>query len=297
MKLLLIFNPNAANRRARRQLPLITKYLEDRSVTVEIKLTRQPGDGTVIAADSNLSAYDGIIAAGGDGTLFEVLNGIYKHPAEGRAPLGVIPLGTGNAFSRDLGLEPGQWQRAVELIRRRNIQLVDVGHMVSSDREYYFLNIVGMGFATDAGLTAKKLKFLGNSAYTLATLWRVLGLKSYPLQIELDGELIRQDNVFVEVSNSRYTGTRFLIAPDALSDDGLLDITLLRRLSRWRLLRLFPTIYSGRHIEFGEVASYKARRIRIISPAGMLLAPDGEFSGTTPAEIRCLHRDLAIFSN
>ena len=88
-----------------------------------------------------------------------------------------------------------------------------------------------IGFAVDAGKTSKRLKWLGNAAYTLGTLWQVLKLKSYPLRIELDGQLLEQDNVFVEVSNTRYTGTSFMIAPSAEIDDGLLDVTLLRRLS------------------------------------------------------------------
>ena len=144
--------------------------------------------------------------------------------------------------------------------------------------------------------TAKRLKPIGNTAYTLATLWQVLKFKSYPLEIELDGTVIRQDNVFVTISNTRYTGTHFLIAPGASIDDGLLDVTLLEKLPRHRLLSLFPTIYEGRHVEHAEVATYKAARIVIHAPRAMLLGPDGEFRGTTPAEITCLQQDLEIFT-
>ncbi len=112
--------------------------------------------------------------------------------------------------------------------------------------------------------------------------------------MELDGQRIEQDNVFVEVSNSRYTGTTFLMAPQARIDDGLLDVTMLRRLPKLRLLRLFPTIYSGRHVRFEEVETQQVRHIRIESPGGMLLAPDGEFRGHTPVDIHCLHRDLEL---
>ncbi len=101
--------------------------------------------------------------------------------------------------------------------------------------------------------------------------------------IELDGEEIRQDNVFVTISNTQYTGTHFLIAPGAVIDDGLLDVTLLRRLPRHRLLRLFPTIYHGGHVEQPEVTVHKASEITIRSPNDMLMGPDGEFRGRTPA--------------
>ena len=86
-----------------------------------------------------------------------------------------------------------------------------------------------------------------------------------------------------------------MIAPDAVIDDGLLDVTILQALTRCRLLRLFPTIYAGQHVDFQEVSTRKASRIIIRSPQTMLLAPDGEFRGRSPAEITCLHRDLTIF--
>ena len=296
MKLLVIFNPQAANGRAKKLLPLIRDCISEHELDTGFLFTNAKGAGTRLVAEADLTAYDGVIAVGGDGSVFDVVNGLYRHSAEDRIPIGVIPIGTGNAFSRDLGLEPGEWKKAIGIIARNQTRQIDVGHVKAADREYYFLNIVGMGFAVDAGITAKKLKFLGNGAYTLATLWRVLGLKSYPLQIELDGEPLEQENVFVEVSNSRYTGTTFLIAPGASLDDGLLDVTLLRKLGRLRLLKLFPTIYSGRHIEFEEVVSRQAGHIRIVGPPGMLLAPDGEFAGHTPVDIRCIHKDLEIFT-
>ena len=114
--------------------------------------------------------------------------------------------------------------------------------------------------------------------------------------VDIDGKKIEEDNVFVEISNTRYTGTSFLIAPAARLDDGLLDVTLLRDLPRLRLLRLFPTIYSGRHVEFEEVSTYTASTIKIMMPENQLLAPDGEFYGETPVTVTCLKQDLEIFS-
>ena len=130
----------------------------------------------------------------------------------------------------------------------------------------------------------------------MAVLREMLRLKSYHLSIEIDGKNIQQDNIFVEISNTRYTGTSFLIAPEARLDDGFLDITLLRSLSRLRLLRLFPTIYTGRHVHFDEVSTYRAREIRIRAPKNQPLAPDGEFHGETPVTVSCLEKDLEFFA-
>ena len=296
MKLLVIFNPGAGSGKSGNRLGDIKAAFAEHSIDAEVHRTDYPGHGTALVAQADLSAYEGVVSAGGDGTAFEVLNGLYRHEAGDRVPLGLLPLGTGNAFSRDLGLAPGQWQKALQILTQRNTRWIDVGRVSTRNSQYHFLNIIGTGFVVDAGLAAKKFKALGNSAYTLGTLVAVLGMKSYPLRIEIDGKTLEQDNLFVEISNSRYTGTHFLIAPDARLDDGLLDVTLLRRLPRLRLLSLFPAIYQGKHVEYEEVSTFQAKHIRILSPGNMPLSPDGEFLGETPVDITCLKQDLELFA-
>jgi len=295
LKVLLIFNPHAANGRAAKLLPGIQAGLGLFS-ELEVLPTAYAGHARELVAHSDLSNFDVIVAAGGDGTLFEALNGLYQHEKKDRIPLGLIPVGTGNAFARDLGLLPGDWEKGIGIIRAGRLRLLDVGRVQTRTEIFHFLNIIGLGFPVDAMKTAKKLKLTGKSAYSLAVIREMLRLKSYRLSIEIDGKIIEEDNVFVEISNTRYTGTSFLIAPAARLDDGLLDVTLLRDLPRLRLLRLFPTIYSGRHVEFEEVSTYTASTVKIMMPENQLLAPDGEFYGETPVTVTCLKQDLEIFS-
>jgi YegS/Rv2252/BmrU family lipid kinase len=295
VKLLVVCNPRAAHGRAGRQLPALRTLLSAQNSGSTIVETAGPGHARRLVAEAELSAFDGVVAAGGDGTVFEVLNGLYAHSPARRRPLGIIPLGTGNAFARELGLQPYAWKSAVGKIAQGRVRRVDVGRAECADGVFHFLNIIGLGLVVDAGRSAARLKFAGRSAYALGTLWQILKLRSLPLVMELDGDFVRQDNVFVEISNSRYTGTSFLIAPKARLNDGLLDVTWLRRLPRWRLLWLFRTIFSGRHTAYPEVGSRQAREIVLHAPAGKLLMPDGEFQGRTPARISCLHRDLELF--
>lgn len=296
LKLLIIFNPNAAHGRSVKKLEAIKAKFESLGIKATFLPTRYAGHGRELVANAQLPDFDGLVAAGGDGTVFEVLNGLYQHPKASRIPMGLLPIGTGNAFARELNLKQDPVNEAIELLARGNTRQVDIGFVKSAEHSFYFINIVSMGFAVDAGLKALKMKFLGKTAYTLATLWQVLRLKSYPLEMIIDGKNTISDNVFVTISNSRYTGTHFLIAPEATIDDGQLDVTVLSNLPRSRLLKLFPTIYNGRHIEYNEVSSYKAAQISIRSPKGLLLGPDGEFYGRSPAEISCLPLDLAIYS-
>jgi len=294
LKLLLIFNPHAANGRAARLLPRIQACLEQFS-ELETLPTAYAGHARKLVSGSNLATFDGLIAAGGDGTLFEVLNGLYQHEREERVPLGLVPVGTGNAFARELGLLPGDWKKGIDIIAEGKLRPLDVGRVETNSEIFYFLNIIGLGFPVDAMTTAKKLKMFGNSAYTIAVIREIFRLKSYRLIIEINGKYIEERNVFVEISNTRYTGTSFLIAPHARVDDGLLDVTLVRELPRMRLLRLFPTIYSGRHVDFAEVSTCTASTIKIISPENCLLAPDGELYGETPVTVTCLRKDLEFF--
>lgn len=294
MKTLMVFNPQAAAGRARRLAAPVRNALSAIS-TVDMIECRGPGEATRQLAAADLRDYRAIVAAGGDGTLLQVVNGLMARDAVERPPLGVVPIGTGNAFARDLGLSPGDWRGGVGLIARGRSRRVDVGRVEWSGDAFHFLNIIGAGLPVDAMRAAERLKPLGSAAYSVAALWRGIVLKSYPLVIEIDEKIIEEDALLVEVSNTRYTGTSFLMAPAARFDDGLFDVTLVRRLARARLLRLFPTIYTGRHVGFDEVTTLRAERVRIVAPAGLPLAADGEFRGEAPAVVRCLPGELELF--
>ena len=299
--LLILFNPHAGSGRSMHYLQPIEDAFKATQRAVEWVHTSHAGHAQQVITTTDLTAYDGVVAAGGDGTLFEVINGLMSHPAEQRIPLGVIPVGTGNAFSRDLGLEPTDWQKGVDIINNRHRQHIDIGHAKTPEQEFFFINIIGMGFVVDAGRSTLKIKKLGKSAYTLATLWETARLKKHPVQINMtdqQGQTIDldEDVVFVEVANSRYTGTSFLIAPDARIDDGLLDVVILKKISRLKILRLFPTIYSGRHVNYPEVETHQVKRISIKTAQPMPLMPDGEFTGQTPVDISCLPGALELFT-
>lgn len=296
MNFLLLINPQAGGGRAAKMQALIVSAFKREGIRLAVKCSSAPGSIRDELATTNLTGFDAVLAAGGDGTVFETVNGLMAHPKEMRPTLGVLPIGTGNAFSRDLGLAAGDWQPAVALILRGQTRKVDVGQVDHAGGRVYFLNIAGMGFVVDAGLTAARLKGIGQSAYTLAALWHTMKLPSQALRIMVDGNLIEQQSLFVEISNSRYTGTSFLMAPGARLDDGLLDLTLVRKLSRLRLLRLFHTIYTGQHVNYPEVMSIQGCEFQILQPAGCPMIMDGEFVGISPATIRCLPGELRIFA-
>jgi len=294
MKKLIIFNPWAGHGHAGKILPQIEAYLQEIDFEYDILITEHQGHGVDLTKKADFSQYGGIIAAGGDGTLFEVINGYYRNDSSVRIPLGVLPVGTGNAFVRDMDLHHQDWKPALDIIKAGNTRKFDVGHFTTEGQTWYYLNILGLGLVADIGATALKLKALGNISYTLGSLYHILKLKPFHVKMEIDDQLIERENVFVEISNTRYTAN-FLMAPAAKTDDGLLDVTILGPKSRIGLIRSFPKIITGEHIHMQEVECFQASHIRIETSIPKILTPDGELMGSTPLEVDCLKQAIDVF--
>ncbi len=294
MKILLVYNNFAGNGRAKKNLPQVESLFNKYKIDFDLALTDYPEHGIEIVSKSDFSQYDGIVAAGGDGTLFEVINGYFKNTSERRIPIGVLPVGTGNAFARDLELSNNQIEEAIEIISKQKLRKVDVGKFCTHGQDYYFLNIIGAGFVADANKTAQRFKVFGSFSYTIGVLYRMLLLKFTKLILEIDGEKREVDSTFIEISNTRYTAN-FLMAPSAEIDDGLLDITLVKKISRIRLLQGLSKIFTGEHIHLDEIDTFKAKHIKIESDTPKVLTPDGELVGITPVEITCLKHGIEVY--
>ena len=296
MKLLVVYNATAGHGKAGRALSEIEAAGKALDLELDIRMTEGRGHATTILENSELKDYDGVVAAGGDGTVCESVNGLFRNPAGAAVPFGVLPVGTGNSFSRDIGLTTGRNREALGVIADGRTRAVDVGRCRSGERDFYFLNILGVGFVTDVTAAASRLKVLGNGAYTLGVVYRTVFLNTFQLRLELDGRIIEREATFLEISNSRYTAD-FLMAPSARIDDGLLDITLLGKISRRRLLRLFPTVFRGEHIRHAEVETFKAGHVSLATDQPKTLSPDGELTGSSPANVTCMHRVLEVFAH
>lgn len=295
MKILLVYNNFAGNGRAKKILPKVEGLLNKYNIEFDLAITDYPEHGIEIVSKVDFLQYDGIVAAGGDGTLFEVINGYFKNSSRKRIPIGVLPIGTGNAFAHDLELDNTQIEEAIEIISKHRLRKVDVGKFITHGQNYYFLNIIGAGFVVDANKTAQNFKFLGDFSYQIGVLYRILVLKFTKLRLEIDGKKVETKSTFIEISNTRYTGGDFLMAPTAEIDDGLLDITLVKKISRLRLLKGLVKIKTGEHIHFDEIDTFKAKHIKIESDKPLVLTPDGELLGITPVEIECLKHAIEVF--
>lgn len=293
MKVLLVYNPQAGHGRARKILPTIESLFLKHHVDFDLSLTDYPEHGIKIVHSADFSNYDVLVAAGGDGTLFEVINGYYKNSSQKKIPLGILPIGTGNAFARDLDLYNTLLEDAISIIVNGKSKKVDVGYFKTHGQDYYYLNILGLGFVADVTEIAHKLKLFGNLSYTLGVFYKTIFLKSNMVTLEIDGKKIERESTFIEVSNTRYTAN-FLMAPKAKIDDGLLDITLAGKFNRRRLIQCFPKIFTGEHIYLDEVETFQAGHIKIQTDESKVLTPDGELIGITPVEIKCIPGGIEV---
>lgn len=296
MKVFYLNNPASHGGQGAKYFSLIKNELDKNNISYEAVETKYAGHGTELVKDLDFSKYDALVVSGGDGTLFETINGYFENKSAKRIPIGVIPIGRGNAFARDLDLHPDKLAEAVKTVALGKTKMVDVGLFKTNNKQFYFINILGFGFVTDVAKTAFRLRALGHLSYILGVLYRTISLKAYKLKIEIDGKVLERENVFAEISNTRYTGKDFLMAPSAVLDDGLLDITLLNKVTRIRLLQALPKIFTGDHIKMKEVECFKAKHIKIVTEPKKLLTPDGQLMESTPIEVECLGKAIEIFT-
>ncbi|MFD7842884.1 diacylglycerol/lipid kinase family protein [Nocardia sp. NPDC059764] len=233
---------------------------------------------------------DAVVAAGGDGLVGVVLQALVGTGV----PLGLIPGGTGNDLARELGV-PDETAAAVATILDGRTRAIDLGTVETeeSGRAVWFATVTGTGLDARVTLRANALRWPnGPMRYTVAALLELAGKLAVPYRIELtgspdhpDGTVLELDAVMVAVGNTRTYGGGMLITPDAVIDDGLLDLTVVGAMSRLEMLRLLPTLSSGKRIDHPAAVQYQAREIRLTAPGAPATA-DGDPAGVLPALFR-----------
>lgn len=281
--IVVVLNPKAGRYRAIRHKGTLQSLLEQVSkrtgLTYRIVETTYPGQATELARQAAEAGASLVVAAGGDGTCGEVANGIVGTPAR----LGVLPLGTGNDFARCAGIGENL-QIAVETLVTGKPRRIDLGS--AGDR--YFINIAGCGLdAAVARRVNQGFRFLhGTSAYVAALFQTFLTFKPVSMHVTIDGEQQHLSALMCTVANTQSYGGGMRIAPFARLDDGLLDVCIVKAVSKLEFARVFPRVYSGTHITHPCFLMYTAKRVYVESTPAVPVLIDGDVMGTTPVEFR-----------
>lgn len=288
----LIYNPTSGREEMKRRLADILQRLDNAGIETSCHATTGEGDATLAAAEAVERGYDLIIAAGGDGTLNEVINGMAEK--ENIPPLGVFPLGTTNDFARALGISKN-WEEYCDLVIRNETRPIDLGK--ANDR--YFINIAGGGTLTELTYEVpSKLKtMIGQLAYYLKGIEKMVSLMPQELIINANGQAPIHDEFMVFlIANSNSVGGFEKLAPGASIDDGMFDVIALRKCNLAEFVRVVTLALRGEHVNDKKVIHFRTDFMEVVSPGPVQLNVDGEFGGVLPGTFRILPQHLRIFT-
>lgn len=290
----LIYNPSSGREESKRRLADILQRLDAAGIETTTHATEGKGDATKSAIEAVGRDNDMIIAAGGDGTLNEVIQGLSI--MDNRPPLGIIPFGTTNDFARALGI-PRHWEDACDIIIQQETRPVDVGR--ANDK--YFINIAGGGSLTELTYEVpSRLKtMIGQLAYYMKGLEKMIfQLRPTELHMKIagHGEFHEEFMMFL-ITNTNSVGGFEKLAPGASIEDGMLDIIMLKKCNIAEFIRVVSMALRGEHVLDPNVIHLRSNHIEISSPDHVQLNLDGEFGGTLPAVFEVLPSHLNIFAD
>ncbi|MSQ23850.1 MAG: diacylglycerol kinase family lipid kinase [Chloroflexi bacterium] len=292
----LIVNPRSGTTQ---RFARIAAELRKRDVSFSAAATTGPGDARLLAELARQANFRAVVCVGGDGTVNEVVNGLFAGGAtDPGVPLGIIPRGTAQDFARGLGL-PLDIGPAVERLVRGEEARVDVGRIRFGDGQVrLFVNVLGVGFDAEVAVRARDVRpavaSLPAHVYAFASTFAAYQNKE--ISIVLDGEESQdsRSRCLVIAANGPYYANGMRMAPDARMDDGLLDVVVIGDVDKLDLLWNLPRAFSGTHVEHSDVSVYRVRRLTLDSPEGGLVQADGEVVGELPAEVDLLPGALRV---
>jgi diacylglycerol kinase (ATP) len=297
----LIVNPTAGAGKTVRYIPEILDLLGSISLDFDYQMTEAPGHATEIAQLAVKDGYQVVISVGGDGTINEVVNGLYSTGNIGDISLGIISTGTGADYIRTLGI-PRPYREACKCFTNPVTVKVDLGLVEcmynGKSTSRVFVNFAGLGFDAEiVRATSQTFKMLGDRPSYLMGLFSTLALyKNKKASMEIDGDSTDKRICTVMMSNGKYGGGGMLTAPNADPYDGLFDVVIIGDLSKPDLLWSLPMIYKGTHLSHPKVSVRRASNVRINTEKIMSVQADGDLIGETPAQFKILPGVLNVIT-
>lgn len=294
-----IVNPTAGAGRTARLWPQIMSLFQGQGLRFEHDITEAPGHAIELARVAATDGYDMVVSVGGDGTINEIVNGLYAAGNIQDAMLGIVSTGTGSDYIRTIGI-PRRYEEACRCFLEPKNLTVDLGVVEYASNgqraERLFVNFAGMGFDAEiVRRTTQQFKALGSlPSYLAGLLVTLLAYRNKDISLTVDGETENRRVCTVVMNNGKYGGGGMLAAPDASINDGYFDVMIVGDLSKPDLLWSLPRIYKGTHLTHPKVTMKRAKEIEIRSAQPMQLQADGELLGQVPARFRILPSVLKV---
>ena len=291
-KYYLLVNPKGGHKKGLEIYEKVKHVFTNADTNVTVLHTEYAGHAFDFANTLDFVGYDGLCAIGGDGTMYELINGMLKRDDNHKIPIGLITGGTGNSFMYDVDcLDPID---AAKRIVQHKLRPLDIAKVNANGELFYSFNIIGWGLATDAGKLAEKLRWLGGVRYDVASIIEVLKGKDRIATLTLDKEVIKENFIFIIGCNTIHTGKAMKMAPLAQLNDGKIDLIIVRKTSRINLLKLFPKLFSGDHIKSSLVEYRQVKNFSISLEETNDLTIDGEIIGTTPLNVQMVPKMVNV---
>ncbi|MBK7031055.1 MAG: diacylglycerol kinase family lipid kinase [Bacteroidales bacterium] len=300
-----IVNPNAGKRKGQHDWLTIARLLGEAGIEFINIFTEHRDHAMLLARKYIEKGFRNIIVVGGDGTLNEVVNGIFtqKHISPSEVTLAMIPVGTGNDWCRMYKI-PSDYKEAISIIAKANIFLQDAGMVkyyssLGQEKTRYFLNMAGMGFDALVAKKTNRQKDKGKGgplSYFVNIFSSLFYYKATKTTVVLDNESVTQEVFSMSVGICQYNGGGMKQAPDAKSDDGLFDLTIIRNIGKFKVIRNVVKLFDGSFTRLPEVSTFRSSHIIIKSIFPMYLEVDGESLGHTPFEFTIIPQTLRIIT-
>lgn len=286
MKLLVIVNP-LAGKKVLRNLPKIKRWLSKSPHKFSFSIPKSQEEMRLEITKAPFRGINGILLCGGDGTVHEALPAI----AETNLPFGLIPCGRGNDFARNIGLSMN--------LRKHCIFPIDpTFHKfdLPTINTIPFVSIACIGLDAEVNKLAQDGDgyFGGKLGYIVCVLKALKKFRPFEVEITIDGQFWRDRVMMVTIANGPYYGGGMKIAPDAIMDDGVLNICIVKEMSKWELLREFPKVFKGTHIFNPHFIMKTGQKVKIQSDEHREIFADGEYVGYLPADCSIGNQTIQI---
>lgn len=299
---ILILNPKAGGGKGKRDKHLIEKLLKLNGFQFETLVSEYSKHAISLSKNAIENGATQIIIAGGDGTLNEVINGVFLQQvcAPEKILIGIIPVGSGNDWSKTFHI-PNNYKIAIDTLKERTTILQDIGLVQFTNEGMenirYFLNMAGFGFDAQVAFKANQLKDKGRRGLMVYLYSLISALRNYKtgkVQISLDDNNI-EDLIFsISIGIGKFNGGGMMQAPNAIPNNGLFEVTIIKKINLWGILTNLVGLYNGNYVKDKRVDCYQAKEIRIsaINPLGGEI--DGESLGKSDFYIKILSQKLKV---